>query len=85
MFASAAVLDGHFGWKVAVPAYAMASWVAASRLHSDRHYLSDVIAGATIGILAGRSVTLGRGPARFSVSPMATRGGIGMSFLRIQR
>jgi membrane-associated phospholipid phosphatase len=79
------VLQTKFGWKAGIPAYAMASWVAASRLQSNRHYLSDVIAGATIGVLAGRSVTLGRGAARFSVSPTAIPGGIGMSFVRVQR
>src|SRR6478609_2228082 len=30
-FATATVLQSHFGWKAGIPAYAMASWVAASR------------------------------------------------------
>lgn len=78
-FATASVLQGNFGWKAGIPAYAVAAWVGASRMQMQRHYLSDVIAGATIGILAGRSVTFGKGDTRFAVSPMAAEGGIGVS------
>jgi membrane-associated phospholipid phosphatase len=56
-FAFATALERHFGWKGAVPAYAFASYVAASRLHDNRHYVSDVVFGASIGIIAGRTVT----------------------------
>jgi membrane-associated phospholipid phosphatase len=55
--ASATVLQQHLGWKAAVPTYAIAAYVAASRLHDNRHYASDVVAGATLGIIIGRSVT----------------------------
>ena len=48
-FASASVLEAHFGWKFGVPAYAFATYVAASRLHENRHYLSDVVFGGAIG------------------------------------
>jgi len=82
-FATATVLQSHFGWKAGVPAYAAASLVAVSRMHSERHYLSDVIFGATIGVLAGRSVMIGTGAGRFSVSPMAAPGGIGVNFVHI--
>ena len=73
-FASATVLQRHFGWKVGVPAFAVASYVAASRVQEKRHFLSDVAFGATLGIIAGRTVTVGRGEARFAVSPMADTG-----------
>ena len=56
-FAIATALERHFGWKGAVPAYAIASYVAASRLHDNRHYASDVVFGAAVGIIAGRTVT----------------------------
>lgn len=82
-FATATVLNAEFGWKAGVPAYAMAAWVGASRMEGKRHFFSDVVAGATIGILAGRSVTIGRGPARFAISPMAAPGGIGVNFVQI--
>jgi membrane-associated phospholipid phosphatase len=47
-----------------------------------RHYVSDVLAGATLGILAGRSVTFGSGKARFGLSPVAVPGGAGFSITR---
>ena len=81
-FATATVLQSEFGWKAGVPAYAVASWVAASRVQMERHYLSDVIAGATIGILAGRSVTVGRGSVRFAITPAVVPGGLGVNFVK---
>lgn len=73
-FASATVLQKHFGWKVGVPAYGIASYVAASRIQMKRHYLSDVTFGATLGIIVGRTVTIGRGNARVAVTPMVAPG-----------
>jgi membrane-associated phospholipid phosphatase len=55
-FATATVLQRHFGWKGAL-AYPLAAYVAASRLHENRHHLSDVIFGAAVGAVAGRTVT----------------------------
>jgi membrane-associated phospholipid phosphatase len=56
-FAAATVLQQHLGWKWAVPTYTIATYVAMSRLVDDRHWASDVVAGATEGIIVGRSVT----------------------------
>src|SRR5204863_8907608 len=56
-FATASILHQHFGWKVGIPSYTIASYVAMSRLPSNRHYLSDVIFGSAIGIVVGRTVT----------------------------
>jgi hypothetical protein len=79
-FASATVLQRHYGWKVGVPAYGVAAYVAASRIQEKRHFLSDVAFGAALGIVAGRTVTIGRGDGRFALAPMATPGGGGVSF-----
>jgi hypothetical protein len=46
----------------------------------DRHYLSDVAFGAALGIAAGRTLTIGRGNARFGLAPMASPGGGGVAF-----
>jgi membrane-associated phospholipid phosphatase len=78
-FASATVLQRHFGWKAGIPAYAVATYVAASRIEEKRHFLSDVAFGAAIGIVAGRTVTIGRGDARFALAPMPVAGGGGIS------
>jgi acid phosphatase family membrane protein YuiD len=56
-FAAATVLQQHLGWKAAVPTYLVASYVAVSRLHDNRHFASDVAFGAADGIIIGRSVT----------------------------
>ena len=82
-FAAATVVQRHFGWSAGVPAYAFASYVAASRIQEKRHYLSDVAFGAVVGIVAGRAVTVGRGDHRFAVEPMVpTGGGIGIAFTK---
>jgi PAP2 superfamily len=78
-FASATVLQRHFGWKVGVPAYAVASYVAASRVEMKRHYLSDVAFGAALGIIAGRTVKVGHGH-QLMLTPMVTPDGAGASF-----
>jgi len=84
-FASATVIQHEFGWKAGIPAFAVAGFVASSRVQMRRHYVSDVIAGAAVGIMAGRSVTVGSGRARFSVDPMPVPGGLGVSFTRVQK
>jgi len=78
-FASATVLQQEFGWKVGIPAYAVASYVAASRVQMKRHYLSDVTFGAALGIVAGRTVPIGHG-RRLLVTPMATPSGAAAGF-----
>lgn len=55
-FASATVLERHLGWH-SFPAYVVASYVAASRLHENRHFISDVVFGAAIGAVCGRTTT----------------------------
>ena len=48
-------------------------------IEEKRHFLSDVAFGAAIGIMAGRTVTIGRGDARFALAPMPVAGGGGIS------
>jgi len=78
-FASATVLQRNLGWKVGIPAYAVAGYVAASRIQVRRHFLSDVTFGAALGIAAGRTVTIGRGSHRFALGPTAVPGGGGVN------
>ena len=77
-FASATVLQRHFGWKVGIPAYGAASYVAASRIQGKRHYLSDVAFGAALGIVAGRTVNMGS--HKLEVGPVATEFGPAAGF-----
>jgi len=72
-FAVATALERHFNWKYWVPAYLFASYVASSRLHENRHFASDVVFGAAVGTIAGRTVTRhGRSKFEFSMTPAPT-------------
>jgi membrane-associated phospholipid phosphatase len=78
-FALAVVAERHYGWKIGVPAYALAGLMGASRVNQDKHWVSDVFAGATLGYIAGRTVVRvnGRSPARaaatWRVTPVLAR------------
>jgi membrane-associated phospholipid phosphatase len=75
-FAAATILQQHLGWRAALPTYTVASYVAISRLHDQRHFASDVVFGAALGIIVGRSVTWhGR---HYYSSPMLLPGGGGI-------
>jgi membrane-associated phospholipid phosphatase len=84
-FATATVLQRHYGWKVGIPAYALASYVGASRLNANKHYLSDVAFGAALGIVAGRTVTFGVGSTKFALAPIAAQGGVGIGLTKISK
>ena len=77
-FATAAVLERHYGWKAGLPAYAAAAYVGGSRIAENKHFLSDVIVGAAIGAVCGRAATVGTGRARMTLSPIAAPGGGGV-------
>lgn len=79
-FTLAAVAERHYGWKAGLPAYTVASLVAVSRLQRNKHYLSDVMAGATLGYIVGRTVVRVNGQPlkpphgpQLSLSPVLTR------------
>jgi hypothetical protein len=74
-FATAGVLQRHYGWKVGVPANVLAAYVAASRVHDNRHYLSDVIFGSAMGIAAEHSVSVHSRRYAFDVLPAPRPGG----------
>ncbi len=77
-FAAATVLQQHLGYKAAIPTYIVATYVAASRLHDNVHWTSDVVMGAALGVMIGRTVTWhGR---NFYASPMLLpHGGTGIA------
>jgi membrane-associated phospholipid phosphatase len=82
-FATAAVLQRELGWKVGAAAYGMAAYASWSRLSENKHYASDVIFGAAIGLVSGRCVTV-RGQ-RFAVGPGVIPGGVMVSFTHVER
>jgi membrane-associated phospholipid phosphatase len=81
-FAMASVAQGHYGWKLGVPAYLLAGVMGASRIHEDKHWLSDVVAGAALGWVVGRTVVrvnsrslerVASSGATLSVAPIVAR------------
>ena len=51
-FSAAEFMRVRYGWEYGIPAYALASFVAYSRVEAHEHYAHDVIAGAGIGMLS---------------------------------
>ena len=51
-FQSATFLHGRYGLKTALPAYIGAIFTGYSRVKSDKHFVIDVLAGASIGALS---------------------------------
>jgi membrane-associated phospholipid phosphatase len=54
-FAVATVVTDHYRF-LAVPSYAVATYIATSRMAAHKHHFSDVIAGAGFGFGVGRAV-----------------------------
>jgi membrane-associated phospholipid phosphatase len=73
-FATATVIERHLGWRKAALGYLIAAYVATSRLHDNRHYLSDVVFGAAVGSIAGRTVVHHEADY-WAFSPVAVPGG----------
>ena len=82
---TAATVTSHFYPKFAIPAYFLAGVVALSRIEKNKHYLSDVFAGATLGYVVGQTVVRGTQAAnKSSISWMPTvtaDGGMGVTLL----
>jgi PAP2 superfamily protein len=73
-FATATVIERHLGWRKSVLGYTIAAYVAMSRLHDNQHYLSDVVFGAAVGSIAGRTV-VHHAADYWSFAPVAVPGG----------
>ena len=91
-FAAATLIDANSDGSFGVPAYGLAALTGYSRMEARRHYPSDVLAGAAIGILSaqildhlhwgnGRDVhgIAGGGP-RLELEPLDRGAMIGTSF-----
>jgi hypothetical protein len=83
-FAAATVIERHLGWKKSLLGYTIASYVAASRLHDNRHYLSDVIFGAAVGSIAGNAVVHHQ-PDNWTFAPVKVPGGVAILMTRNAR
>ena len=80
-FAFATALERHLGWRYAAPAYAIASYVAISRVPANRHWLSDAVFGSAVGVIAGRTVTANES-LKFPATVALIPGGVEVMFVR---
>jgi membrane-associated phospholipid phosphatase len=82
-FAAASVLERHFGYRAAWPTLAAATYVGVSRLHDNRHFLSDVLFGAAVGTATGWTIVGRHGRSDYAVVPVPVRGGVVLAFTRV--
>jgi len=83
-FAAASVLERHLGYRASWPALAGATYVATSRLVDDRHFLSDVMFGAAVGMASGWTVVGMRGRSHFALQPVPVKGGMVIALTRTE-
>ena len=83
-FATATVIERHLGWKMAGLGYAVAAYVSTSRLHDNVHYASDVVFGAAVGTISGRTVTQ-HGRNDWTLVPVRAPGGAALMLVRTIR
>jgi membrane-associated phospholipid phosphatase len=82
-FATASVLERHFGgYRGAWPTLVAASYVAVSRLHDNRHFLSDVVFGSAIGVATGWTVVGRHGRSEFALLPLPIPGGMVLAIVQ---
>jgi hypothetical protein len=74
-FCFAPVVTKYGGLELGIPAYALATVTALARVEGYHHYLSDVVGGATLGIIIGNAVVyqpkelqVGLGPGSFQLT-----------------
>lgn len=80
-FATATSLAYAYGYTAGVPAYLVATAIAAARVSENAHWLSDVVAGATLGIFWGRASYLATQDSSGAVwYPVPIDGGAMMQF-----
>jgi membrane-associated phospholipid phosphatase len=84
-FATASVLERHLGYRAAWPTLLVAGYVGASRLHDNRHFLSDVLFGSALGMATGWTVVGRHGKSEYAVMPVPVRGGVMLAFVRSPR
>ena len=84
-FAAAAVIERHFGYRMSLPAMAIATYVATSRLHDNRHFLSDVVFGSALGTATGWTVVGRHGASSYSLMPVPIRGGFAVQLTHVDR
>jgi membrane-associated phospholipid phosphatase len=78
-FATVPVLAQHLGWYGALPALGLATATALGRLEDKRHYVSDVVFGAALGLAVGDLVARQRGERNILQTITITPSGVGLA------
>jgi len=84
-FAMASVIERHLGYRMSIPAMAIATYVGTSRLHDNRHFLSDVVFGAALGTATGWTVVGRHGRSSYALMPVAVPGGLAFQISHVDR
>jgi membrane-associated phospholipid phosphatase len=83
-FAAASVLERHLGYRAAWPTMVLATYVGVSRLHENKHFLSDVLFGSAVGMSIGWTVVGRHGRSVYTFAPVPIQGGIAMMVTRVR-
>ena len=75
-FTAATFMWKRYGWEYGLPAFALASFTAYSRVESRNHYIQDVGAGAALGILS--SLLFTKPFHKVKIEPVTIGKGIGV-------
>jgi hypothetical protein len=59
-----------------------ATYVASSRVVDNRHFLSDVVFGAAVGIATGWTIVGRHGRSEYALYPTPVRGGAMVALVR---
>lgn len=81
-FTSAGSLMYAYGWKVGIPAYAVATAISISRIAENAHWISDITSGIALGVFWARAsyLTHTQQTANLSWMPIPTPDGLGIYF-----
>lgn len=84
-FAFGGYIFEEHGWKWGVPALAASVFTALSRINDNRHYLHDVMAGATIGLAYGvgmSKLAKKKGKFAYTLVPILDSQSKGIAFIK---
>lgn len=80
-FAVAPILASRYGWKASVPAYTFAVLTGFGGIEEGKHSTSNLIAGATVGLVVGSTVAHHRGPQQMMPEHLYMgKRGLGLKF-----
>ena len=78
-FAAAPIFHKYYGTEAGIAAYTLACFTGMGRMEDRRHYLTDVLVGAAIGVTCGRQVSRGNGIVSFMENVRISSSGVALS------